>query len=289
VNLFLKRCGLFITLVLCLSGCFQEAGEAFQPVDTTEIPLELPDATNTLDAPINTPVDTPSVAEGSFPTTPPDEGGEPALDMTIISPTRVLPTTPTPEPSSDQVEGAGSEGTEDVASPTPAFITPSSPLGQVTVETPVPGGSSELATATPSGLITPTSFLTTDNTSSEDCTYTVQRGDTLFRIATNNNTTVAEVTNANPGIDPNLIQPGQVLNLPNCGTGAVVETAPTEPPVVNAPAGGTTYTVQRGDTLYSISLQFGVTIQAIVEANNLANPNSISPGQELIIPPPSNP
>ena len=46
-----------------------------------------------------------------------------------------------------------------------------------------------------------------------------------------------------------------------------------------------TYTVKSSDTLSKIAKQFSVTVDAIVKANNLANPNLIKPGQVLKIPP----
>jgi LysM repeat protein len=46
----------------------------------------------------------------------------------------------------------------------------------------------------------------------------------------------------------------------------------------------TVHVVQPGDSLFRISLQYGVSIDAIVEANNIVNPNLIVVGQELIIP-----
>jgi LysM repeat protein len=64
---------------------------------------------------------------------------------------------------------------------------------------------------------------------------------------------------------------------------------PPPPPVVaSAPAAPTfeTYTVQPGDTLGKIAAQYGTTVDAIVQANNLANANLISVGQQLIIPVP---
>lgn len=45
-----------------------------------------------------------------------------------------------------------------------------------------------------------------------------------------------------------------------------------------------TYTVKSGDTLSKIAKQFGVTVDAIVKANNIANPSLIRPGQVLKIP-----
>ena len=47
---------------------------------------------------------------------------------------------------------------------------------------------------------------------------------------------------------------------------------------------GTSYTVKAGDTLYAIALRYGVTVQAIVNANGLTNANLIRVGQVLTIP-----
>lgn len=46
----------------------------------------------------------------------------------------------------------------------------------------------------------------------------------------------------------------------------------------------TTVEVQQGDTLSELADQFGSSVQAIMEANNLTNPNMINIGQELIMP-----
>lgn len=50
------------------------------------------------------------------------------------------------------------------------------------------------------------------------------------------------------------------------------------------PVSGNTYTVQVGDTLSTISQQTGVSVDAIMAANNLSNANIISVGQQLVIP-----
>jgi LysM repeat protein len=46
----------------------------------------------------------------------------------------------------------------------------------------------------------------------------------------------------------------------------------------------TVHVIQPGDSLYRIALQYGVTVDAIVAANNIVNPNLIIAGQELVIP-----
>jgi len=58
-----------------------------------------------------------------------------------------------------------------------------------------------------------------------------------------------------------------------------VPTTPTP-----APSSGFYYTVRPGDTLYSIARRFGTTVQAIVQANGILNPNQIFSGQVFWIP-----
>jgi len=45
-----------------------------------------------------------------------------------------------------------------------------------------------------------------------------------------------------------------------------------------------TYTVRPGNTLFAIAQFFGTTVEQILFKNNIADPNQIYVGQELIIP-----
>ena len=47
---------------------------------------------------------------------------------------------------------------------------------------------------------------------------------------------------------------------------------------------GQRYVVQKGDTLWRLSQRFGVSLDALIKANNLSNPNVLHIGQGLIIP-----
>ncbi|NUQ56726.1 MAG: LysM peptidoglycan-binding domain-containing protein, partial [Dehalococcoidia bacterium] len=47
---------------------------------------------------------------------------------------------------------------------------------------------------------------------------------------------------------------------------------------------GSTYIVKAGDTLWDLAVAWGVTVEAIVAANNLASPDDLSIGQELKVP-----
>lgn len=97
--------------------------------------------------------------------------------------------------------------------------------------------------------------------------HTVVRGDTLYSLARRYGTTVDAIMRANGLTSPSIYVGQQLL----------VSAAPV-PPI-----GTTTYTVVRGDTLYSIARRYGTTVDAIKAANNLTS-NYIYVGQRLAIP-----
>jgi murein DD-endopeptidase MepM/ murein hydrolase activator NlpD len=108
--------------------------------------------------------------------------------------------------------------------------------------------------------------------------YVVQPGDTLTLLALHYNLTLADIILTNKLSNPNLIFPGQQLILP----GVVPPAPPTaEPPL---PATDQTHTVQPGETLFSIANAYGVSIGAIVAANDLTSPDVIHANQMLQIP-----
>ena len=69
---------------------------------------------------------------------------------------------------------------------------------------------------------------------------------------------------------------------------------PPDPPPATPPTTATTrpigdpliYTIQPGDTLFSIAGNYGVSLDELVELNNIENPDNIRAGDELFIPPP---
>jgi LysM repeat protein len=102
--------------------------------------------------------------------------------------------------------------------------------------------------------------------------YTVVAGDTLFILAQRFNVTVQAIINANPGINPNFLQIGQVICIPR--------PMPPTPPCPN----GFLYTIMAGDTLFSLAQRFNVTVQAIINANPGIDPNRLQIGQVICIP-----
>jgi LysM repeat protein len=124
-------------------------------------------------------------------------------------------------------------------------------------------------------------------------TYTVQRGDTLGRIATQFNTTVVAFAQLNGITNPNRIFVGQVLIIPPTGGAisqpntviVVVVTATPQPPAPQPPVSGRTYRVTYGDTLYRIAVQFNVTVADLTRVNpNITNRNLIFVGQVINLP-----
>ena len=102
--------------------------------------------------------------------------------------------------------------------------------------------------------------------------HVVQPGENLFRIALRYNTTVQAIAQASGIANPWFIYVGQQLTIPVAGGGGGIA-----PP-------STTHVVQPGETLYLIAARFSTTVQALMVANNLSNPNLIYVGQVLKIP-----
>lgn len=135
------------------------------------------------------------------------------------------------------------------------------------------------------GLPTPTSIPAPDK-----CIHVVQGGDTLFRIAFDNNLTPEDFYPVNPELaaNPNSLYIGQEIRIPNC----VSDTPTPDPNTGNssqppASTGTLQHVVQQGDTLFSIARRYGVTVDAIVSANGLPSADTIiRVGDVLAIPAP---
>jgi LysM repeat protein len=77
-----------------------------------------------------------------------------------------------------------------------------------------------------------------------------------------------------------------VTDTPLPATSVPEPTLTPVPPTVTPSAESIVHRVRRGETLSEIALLYGVTVQAIAGANELANPSFIITGQELVIPEP---
>jgi len=97
-----------------------------------------------------------------------------------------------------------------------------------------------------------------------ETTYTVVKGDSLYSIANKFGTTVNNLKDIN-NLTSNNLSIGQGLKIPS------------------STANKLTYTVKKGDTLYSIARTYNTTVNEIKSLNNLTS-NSLSIGQTLILP-----
>ena len=104
----------------------------------------------------------------------------------------------------------------------------------------------------------------------------MQPGDWLSRIASRHGVALSALLAANDLTVNSLIMPGQRLVIPRpvgaSGAGS------------SGASGTTMYTVQRGDWLSRIASRQGVTLTALLDANDLTVNSLIVPGQQLRIP-----
>ena len=100
--------------------------------------------------------------------------------------------------------------------------------------------------------------------------YIVKKGDNLYSIARQYNTTVDEIKKLN-NLSTNNLEVGQILKIP---------TIVIEEEIINGP---NNYVVKKGDSLYSIALSNNTTVDEIKRINNLTS-NILSVGQILSLP-----
>ncbi|MCU7739067.1 LysM peptidoglycan-binding domain-containing protein [Priestia megaterium] len=131
---------------------------------------------------------------------------------------------------------------------------------------------------------TDSSSSSTPTTTSSNHTYTVQSGDTLYRIAKNNGTSVQQLKEWN-NLSSHLIYVNQVLKISGTGTVSSSPSAPVqektnETPASPAPSNSKSYKVQPGDTMWSVAQRHGISISQLKQWNNLSS-NTIYINQVL--------
>jgi LysM repeat protein len=102
----------------------------------------------------------------------------------------------------------------------------------------------------------------------------VQSGDSLYRILQrerSGSVSIEQVLACNPGLDPNLLRPGQELRLPQASQRRSVPAS--------------RYIVREGDILGRIAVSLGCTLEELVAVNPGLQPDRIRSGQVLLLPP----
>ena len=116
---------------------------------------------------------------------------------------------------------------------------------------------------------------TKDEPSSDNCLeHVVEAGDTIWSVARGWNTRARDVAwDSQIGIREEL-QVGDILRYckPKTRAGRVVSLSPM------------THTVAQGDTLSVIARRFFISIDQLMQANDISDPNALAVGQTLVIP-----
>ena len=155
----------------------------------------------------------------------------------------------------------------------------------------VPGsGSSSSASASSNGTSTSTS--TTSAAPAAGGSYTVQAGDSYWRIANKYGISISELQRLN-GTSNYFLYPGQSLKVPGSGsasttpapaaTTASTTPAPAETPAPAPSTGGGNYTVQAGDSYWRIANKYGISISELQRLNGTSN-YFLYPGQSIKVP-----
>jgi LysM repeat protein len=135
-----------------------------------------------------------------------------------------------------------------------------------------------------------------------DEAYIVQAGDSLTSVAARFGVSISQLASANNLSVMSYLYIGQTIRIPGQAaapkpqlTAAPATPVPTTvltttvatteaPAATKASTGSVKHIVVAGETLSSIAAYYHVNVSDIVQANNLADPNVINVGQELIIP-----
>ena len=111
----------------------------------------------------------------------------------------------------------------------------------------------------------------------EPFVYTVKAGDNLWNISRKYGVSVEVIIDVNNLRDKDLLSLGQKLEIPAIGGGVSKSNQKQEPTII-------TYTVVKGDSLWSISQRYDVKMNTIISTNNLKEISRLSIGQKLKLP-----
>ena len=120
------------------------------------------------------------------------------------------------------------------------------------------------------------------------CSHIVQPGETIYCIARAYGVDPWAIAVQNGLVNPNLIHPGQVLEIPDSywtfspGSTCAAQCPPASP----ACSCSGYHTVVTGENLYRISLHYGVDMWHVARCNGIYNPNYIRIADALCIPAP---
>lgn len=132
-------------------------------------------------------------------------------------------------------------------------------------------------------------------------TYAVKAGDSLWKIAHNNNISVSALKQAN-GLTSDALKIGQKLTIPAPATASTVASPATastgiaagtvvgstfadyREPGTYTENGQTVHYLDNGESLATLAKKYGVKAEDIMKANNITDPRRLNFGQRIVIP-----
>ena len=132
-----------------------------------------------------------------------------------------------------------------------------------------------------------------DTTTKSDDTITVAKGNTLYSLARKNGMNVSELAKINNLQEPYTLSIGQKLTtrsgavkqeIPNVVSTEKITTKETVKPTVAKRVDLMEITVQKGDTLYSLSRKYEIPVNDLAVMNKLSSPFTLSVGQKIKVP-----
>lgn len=147
------------------------------------------------------------------------------------------------------------------------------------------GGSVNTGAGSNSSVTNPTDNGSTTVTS----TYTVKSGDSVWGIANAHGITMAQLIDWN-NIKNNFVYPGQRLTIKGeqstgsstNNSGSNTNSSGNSNPTNTQPSNGSKYTVKSGDSVWGIANAHGITMNQLIQWNNIKN-NFVYPGQQLVV------
>jgi LysM repeat protein len=225
------------------------------------------------------------------------------IEQALIIPNATLvPVVPTDEPTQTSNLPTATATSLPTETPFPT-LAPTATFTEIPLptETPIPLPTSTIAfTEIPSATIvtlvtqTPSATLETQLNASAQTIHVVETGQTLFQISQTYEISLDNLANINNIDDPSQVTIGQELRIPSRAINDIpissdepteaIPTATFFPTEIVDDSDSTIHVVSAGETLYQISLNYSISLEALVTANNINDISQVLADQELIIP-----
>lgn len=116
--------------------------------------------------------------------------------------------------------------------------------------------------------------------------HSIQSKETLYSVSKHYNVSIESIMDANPGLNSDNFRMGTAIKIPKkqVVTQTTTNANPNPPKQSNTPSTPGTHKVKAGETLYSISKLYNLSMQEIGEANPKVRKKGLKEGMSLTIP-----